>query len=232
MVEPTARDLMTTDLLTITPDTRVMAIVRLLEDHGVSALPVMSAGGALLGLVTLADLTTRLSPQREEAPSWLRALFGNAEKSAERYARTHGSVAEEVMSTDFVTVSPDAPVSEIAATLERTGMRRALVMAQRRLVGMISRSDLLRAVTSPEFEPADLSDDRVRTAVMAAMRRQWWADPVNTQVEVHDGIVEFGGYTRGQEVRRALRVLAQHVPGVKGVRDCTKPMSLHAPVMF
>lgn len=231
MTEPTARDLMTADLVTIGPDMPVMAVIRLLNHRGISAVPVM-AGGALLGLVTLADLTARLASPRDATPSWLEWLFGNPERSAERYARIHGFVAEEVMSTDFATVPPDAPASMVATTLERTGMRRALVMEQGRLLGLVSRSDLLRAITAPEQEPADLPDGRVRLAVIAAIRREWWADPVNTQVEVHDGIVEFIGIAPGWEVRRALRVLAERVPGVKGVRDRTEPMPPYAPVMF
>ncbi|WP_255569548.1 CBS domain-containing protein [Neoroseomonas alba] len=224
MTEPTARDLMTRAVITIPPDMPVMGIVQLLAYRGISAVPVTRADGRLLGLVSLADLTARLSASAPEHRSWLRWLFTDPVRSADRYARIHGFVAEEVMATDIVTVPPDAPASEIAATLERKGLRRVLVTVGDRLQGVVTRSDLLPAVISRETEPADLPDTRIRSAILAAMRREDWADPFYTHVEVHDGIVEFFGFTPGPAVQRALRVLAEQVPGVKGIRDRTEIM--------
>lgn len=232
MTEPTARDLMTRAVVTIPPDMPVMMIVQLLADRGISAVPVTDADGALLGLVSLADLTIRLAEPGSESPSWLSWLFADPARSADRYARAHGFIAEEVMTTDFVNVPPDAPASVIAATLERKGIRRVLVTEDGRLHGVVTRSDLLPAVISRETEPADLSDSRIRAAILAAMRHEDWADPFFTHVEVHDGVVEFIGFTAGPAVRRALRVLAEQVPGVKGVRDRTEIMLISDQVML
>jgi CBS domain-containing protein len=209
-----------------------MSIVQLLADRAISAVPVTQVDGTLLGLVSLADLTTRLSASGTEHPSWLRWLFADPARSADRYARAHGFIAEEVMTTDIVTVPPDAPASVIAATLERKGIRRVLVTSDGRLQGVVTRSDLLRAVTSRVTEPAELPDNRIRAAIVAAMRREDWADPFYTHVEVHDGIVEFLGFTPGPAVQRALRVLAEQVPGVKGVRDRTEIMLMSDQVML
>jgi len=232
MTEPRARDLMTREVVTIPPDMPVPAIARLLALRGISAVPVVEADGELLGLVTLADLTSRLAAPPQATPSWLRWLFADPAKSADRYARTHGFVAEEVMSTDIVAVPPDAPASEIATTLERKGIRRVLVTEHGRLCGVVSRSDLLRVVTNRETERVELPDGRIRAAVIAAMRREDWADPFHTHVEVRDGIVEFLGFTPGREVQRALRVLAEQVPGVKGVRDRTEPIMPYDQVLL
>lgn len=232
MTEPTARDLMTRAVVTIPPNMPVMSIVQLLADRAISAVPVTQVDGTLLGLVSLADLTTRLSASGTEHPSWLRWLFADPARSADRYARAHGFIAEEVMTTDIVTVPPDAPASVIAATLERKGIRRVLVTSDGRLQGVVTRSDLLRAVTSRVTEPAELPDNRIRAAIVAAMRREDWADPFYTHVEVHDGIVEFLGFTPGPAVQRALRVLAEQVPGVKGVRDRTEIMLMSDQVML
>ncbi len=224
MTEPIARNLMTTDVVTIPPDMPVTSIARLLADRGISGVPVLDADGALLGLVTLADLVTRLSHATHTVPPWLRWLFADTAKAADHYARTHGFVAEEVMTSDVVTVPPDTSASAIAETLERKGIRRVLVTERGQLRGVVSRSDLLRAVTSQETEMAELPDGRIRVAVVAAMRREPWADPFRTLVEVHDGIVEFHGFAPGPAVQRALRVLAEQVPGVKGVSDHTEPL--------
>lgn len=219
-----ARDLMTAEVVTIPPDMPVAAIARLLARHAITAVPVVDEDGAPLGLVTAADLTFRLSAPPADAPSWLRWLLADPSSAASRYARAHGFVAEDVMSLGIDAVPPDMPASGIAAMLERKGIRRVLVTEHGRLLGIVSRSDLLRAVTGETVDCADLPDARIRTAVLAAMRRESWADIFRTQVEVHDGIVEFLGFAAGCEVQRALRVLAEHVPGVKGVRNRTEPI--------
>lgn len=220
-----ARDLMTTRVVTVPPDMAVEAIARLLAGHGITAVPVVDGHDALLGLVTAADLTCRLSAPLPETPSWLRWLLADPSKAAIRYARAHGFVAEDVMSLDPDTVPPDMPAAGIAAIFERKGIRRVLVTEEQRLLGIVSRSDLLRAVTGETVErPVELPDTRIRTAILAAMRRESWADVFYTHVEVHDGIVEFHGFAPGREVQRALRVLAEHIPGVKGVLDRTEPI--------
>ena len=224
MTEPRACDLMTRTVVTIPPDMPVTAIARILADRGISAVPVVGDDGALLGLVSLADLTTRLAAPPTTISPWLRWLFADPARSADRYARAHGFVAEEVMTTDIVAVPPDTPASVIAATLERKAIRRVLITERDRLCGMVTRSDLLCAVTSQETEAAELPDSRIRAAIVAAMRNEDWADTFHTHVEVHDGIVEFIGFTVSPQVQRALRVLAEQVPGVKGVRDRTEIM--------
>lgn len=227
-----ARDLMTTRVVTVPPEMPVEAIARLLAGRGITAVPVLDRDGALLGLVTAADLTCRLSPTAEEGSSWLRRLLADPSKAAIRYARAHGFVAEDVMSREIDAVPPDMPAAGIAALLERRGIRRVLVTENGGLLGIVSRSDMLRAVTGESVEPADLPDARIRAAILAAMRRESWVDLFHTQVEVHDGIVEFHGFAQGQEVQRALRVLAGHVPGVKGVLDRTEPILPYDQVML
>lgn len=219
-----ARDLMTAEVVTVPPDMAVEAIAQLLARHAITAVPVVGRHGALVGLVTAADLTCRLSAPSPQEPSWLRWLLADPSRDAIRYARAHGFVAEDVMSLEIDTVPPDLPAAGIAAMFERRGIRQVLVTEHGRLLGIVSRSDLLRAVTGEAVEFADLPDARIRTAILAAMRRESWADLFHTQVEVHDGIVEFHGFAPGREVQRALRVLAEHVPGVKGVRDRTEPI--------
>src|SRR4051812_29734331 len=146
MNEPLARSLMTSQVTTIPPEMPVADIARLLAEHGISAVPVVAMDGSLLGLVTEADLICRLAAQLDGAPSWLGALFADPAKAAERYARAHGFIAEEVMTTEVVTIPPDMPAAEIAATLERHRIRRVLVVERGRLLGVVSRRDLLRVV--------------------------------------------------------------------------------------
>lgn len=224
MTAPRARDLMTPEVVTVPPGMPVESVAHLLARRGITAAPVVDEEGGLLGLVTAADLTCRLAEAPDAAPAWLRWLFADPSRAAIRYARAHGFVAEDLMSIEVDAVAPDTPAAEIATLLERKGIRRVLVTEDGHLRGIVSRSDLLRAVTGETTEAADLPDARIRAAVLAAMRREPWADTFHTLVEVHDGIVEFHGFAPGREVQRALRVLAEHIPGVKGVRDLTEPL--------
>ena len=153
-------------------------------------------------------------------------MFGDPGAEADRYARTHGITAAEVMTERVVTVGEEATAAHIAHLMEERGIRRVLVVEGGRLRGIVSRADLLRALVAPRQAAEDaLSDEEIRRAVLAAMREEsTWADTFNTLVEVKDGVVTFHGFARNDAVRRALHVLAENVPGVKGVVDDTRPM--------
>lgn len=219
-----ARDLMTPDVVTVPPETPVMAMARLLADRGISAVPVVDAAGAVLGIVTEADLIRRLAGEEDKPSSWFGALFADPASQAERFARTHGVTAKDLMTEKVVTVGPDTSAAHIAHMMEEQKIRRVVVLEGDKLKGIVSRADLLRALVAPAHEDAELSDERVRRAVMAAMKKEAWTDTFYTMVEVHDGVVTFHGFRRSEVVQKALRVLAENVPGVKSVVDDTQPM--------
>jgi CBS domain-containing protein len=219
-----ARDLMTPDVVTVPPETPVLTIARMLADRGISAAPVVDAQGQVAGVVTEGDLIRRLAGEADRPAGWFARLFSNQERDAERYARTHGVTARDVMTADVVAVDPDTLASAVAHLMEERGIRRVVVTQEGRLKGIVSRADLLRALVAPPQEAGQLSDERIRRAVLAAMKKEPWADTFYTMVDVHDGTVEFHGFSRSAAVQRGLRVLAENVPGVKGVVDSTQPM--------
>jgi CBS domain-containing protein len=219
-----ARDLMTQDVVTVPPETPVLSIARLLADRGISAVPVVDRDGRVCGVVTEADLIRRLAGEEDKPAGWFTSLFANQERDADRYARTHGVTARDVMTASVVSVDPDALASAVAHLMEERGIRRVLVVQDGRLKGLVSRADLLRALVAPAPEEGELSDDRIRRAVVAAMKREPWADTFYTLVDVKGGVVEFHGFARSAAVQRGLRVLAENVPGVRGVNDQTQPM--------
>lgn len=227
MTNLTARDLMTPDVVTVPPETPVLAMARLLADRGISAVPVVDGQGKLLGIVTEGDLIRRLAGEEDRPQSWLASLFADPAQQAERFARTHGSTAQDVMTQSVVAVPPDTPASRIAHLMEEHSIRRVLVTEEGRLRGLVSRADLLRALVAPPHEDASCPDERIRRAVLAGMRKEPWADTFYTMVEVRDGVVEFHGFSRSEAVKRALRVLAENVPGVKRVEDKTQPMPVY-----
>jgi CBS domain-containing protein len=222
---PTARDLMTSRVQTVPPSAPVTDIARLLCDRGISAVPVVDTHGAVLGVVTEADLIRRLAGRQDAPIGWFRSLFIDPASRAERYARTHGAVASDIMTEGAITVSPFATAAEVAHMMEQRNVRRLLVTEGGRLVGLISRADLLRALMASAKAPEEgLPDERIRIAVIEAMKNEPWADGTFTAVVVKEGVVTFEGYSQHEGIKRGLHVLAMSVHGVKGVVDNTQPL--------
>ena len=224
MATPTARDLMTPDVLSVPPETPILALAQLMAERHISAVPVLSKEGELLGVVSEADLIRRLADEEEKSPSWFAGLFADPVAQAERYARVHGAKAADVMTTEIVAVAPEDSAAKIAKTMEDKHVRRVLVVKDGKLMGIVSRADLLRALVAPPGAAQGGSDEQIRRAVVAAMRKEPWVDTFHTVIEVKDGVVEIHGFSRSAAVQRALRVLAEGVPGVKEVKDMTQPM--------
>ncbi|GIX08819.1 CBS domain-containing protein [Elioraea sp.] len=216
-----ARDLMTPDVVTVAPNTPVMGVARLLAERHISGVPVTDADRRILGVVTEGDLIKQVSGRHDETPGFFKSLFADPARMAQQYLKSHGRTAADIMTPNPLTVTEDTPAGEIAELLDKEHVRRVFVTRDGRLVGVVSRADLLRALVSPPSATTggDTSDEGIYRAIMAEMRKQPWASTFYTTVVVKDGVVEFYGYCGTDEYRRALRVLAEGVPGVKRVED-------------
>ncbi|MBP0447865.1 CBS domain-containing protein [Roseomonas sp. SSH11] len=225
-----ARDLMDPDVVTVPPGVPAADIARMFADRGISTVAVVDHQGALEGIVTEADLIRRLVDEDERPRAgWLTRVLANPNIAAERYARSHGRTAGDLMTKKVVTVGPEDSAAHIARLMEEHKIRRVLVTTAGRLLGLVSRSALVRALVEPASGlTVELSDEDIRRAVLAAMRREEWANTGNIAVGVREGVVEFSGYRQTETIGRALRVLAENVPGVKQVVDRT----LLPPVVF
>lgn len=220
MTQLTARDLMTPDVVSVPPETPVLAVARLLSERGISAVPVLGASGEVLGVVTEADLIRRLAGEEDAKPGWFASLFVDPAAEAERFAKTHGVRAKDIMTETVLTVGEGDTAAHIAHLMEERNIRRVFVVTDGRLRGIVSRADLLRALVSPPTTaPSDTSDEGIYRTVLNEMKKQPWASTFYTTVVVKDGVVEFYGYCGSDDYRRALRVLAEGVAGVKGVED-------------
>jgi CBS domain-containing protein len=220
-----ARDLMTREVATVRPDLPVTALARLLADRGISSVPVIGPAGELIGIVTEADLLRRLAGEEDKPVSWLGRLFGDTTRQAERYARTHGLLARDVMTTSLVTVGPDATAAHCAHLMEQHRIKRLPVLSEGQLVGLVSRTDLLRAVLTPPEKTGDgaTRDDAIRQALRREMREQPWTDTAYVFADVQDGVVTLHGFIRSEQVRRAMHVLAERIDGVRQVEDKLQP---------
>ncbi len=224
IANPTAATLRTKGVVTVLADTPVREIALILAERGISAVPVVDTTGAVLGLVTEADLVRRLAGMADAPTGWLSAIFTDPVARAERYARTHGATARDIMTENVVSVGEAATAAEIAHLMEDRNIRRVLVLRDGQLAGVVSRADLLRALTIAQDDEAGVPDERIRVAVTEAMRRESWASGFYTTLNVKDGVVTFEGFCQAPGTRRGMHVLALTVPGVRGVVDNTVPM--------
>lgn len=223
-----ARDLMSTNLVLVSPETPVAAVADLLASRGISAVPVVGGDGRPLGIATEGDLIRRLADRPQGAWTWFLDLFRDPSQQARRFAKAHGATARDVMSAELVTVEESTPAEEIARLMERHKIRRVPVVREGRLVGLVSRADLLRAILRPPQQaPAAVKDDaEILRAVIARMRTQPWTDTFWVYPHVENGVVTLYGYARSDAMRDGLRVLAGEVPGVRSVQDKMEPMPL------
>jgi CBS domain-containing protein len=215
-----AADVMTRNVVTVTPDTDVAEVARLMLEKRISGVPVVE-NGAPVGIITESDLLRRPETGTEwHAPRWLELFLSRSSVAAD-YVRTHARTALDVMTKGLVTVSEDTPVSEIAELMEQHRIKRVPVLAQDgRIIGIVSRVNLLQGLASAVHQPLAASDDeRIRDELLAELGHESWAsiDPDNVIVE--DGMVHLWGIVRSPEVRKAMVVAARNIPGVKDVVD-------------
>jgi CBS domain-containing protein len=229
-----AKDLMSTSLVVVPPETPVAAVAELLAARGISAVPVVDETGKPLGIVTEGDLIRRLAEEPRGPLTWFLDLFRDPAPQAQRFAKAHGKTARDVMTRDLVTAPEDATAERVSQLMEAHGIRRVPVVRDGKMVGLVSRADLLRAILRPPAlapVPAPEDDRATLRAVIAAMREQPWTDTFWVYPDVAGGVVTLYGFARSGAVREGLRVLAQEVPGVKSVVDRLEPMPLVVRVM-
>ncbi|MGH7369638.1 MAG: CBS domain-containing protein [Candidatus Methylomirabilaceae bacterium] len=215
-----AKDIMTTKVVAVGPEMPVNAVAALLLDRHISAVPVIDDERRLLGIVSEGDLMRRgeAAPRR----SWWLTLFGEAEEMAREFVKTHGLRAKDVMTREVVTVTEGTSVADIAAVLEARGFKRVPVVRDGRLVGIVSRADLLRAMAARGIKPMvpeAVDDEKIRTELLAKLAREPWADTHLLSVVVDQGMVHLWGMIRSEAERRAMVVAAETIPGVRGVED-------------
>lgn len=216
-----ARDIMTRDVCTITPTTQIDQIAALLLGRRISAAPVVDEQGHVLGIVSEGDLMRRTESGTERHRSWWLQLIVDPDTLASEYVKSHAVQAKDIMTRHVASVSPDAALADIADILESRAIKRVPVVDKGRLVGIISRADLLRALMSGAKSPATggADDHAIRENLRTRMRAEPWVQSLYINTVVENGIVSLYGIVASAQQRQALRVLAETVPGVREVKD-------------
>jgi CBS domain-containing protein len=214
-----AHDVMTWGAITVEPEASATRAVRLMLQNNISGLPVVDDKGQLVGMVTEGDFLRRgeLGTQRRR-PRWLEFLVGPGRLAAE-YVQSSGRKIAEIMTPEPKTISPETPLDEVVSLMERHSIKRLPVVQDGKLVGIVSRANLLHALASVAREiKAPAGDDAtIREQILAECAKQPWAPQVN--VVVRDGVVSLWGAITDERERQAFIVAAENVSGVKAVHD-------------
>ncbi len=225
-----AMDIMTTDVITVDPDMTVQDLAKLLAERGISGAPVVDASGRLVGIVSEGDLLHRVEigtarRHRERRRSWWLDDF--ASDLARDYIRSHGRTVKDIMTRDVVTVTEDTDLGEVAALLEAKRIKRVPITRDGKVIGIITRANLVRALASTKSTPPPQGEDddrTIRARILAELGREEWAKVWPEDIIVRDRVVHFWlSSDEPEEQKQALRVAAETIPGVRTVEEHVVP---------
>jgi len=223
-----AMDVMTTDVITVDPDMTIQALAALLAERGISGAPVVDSSGRLVGIISEGDLLHRAeigTARRHHVRrrSWWLDQFASNAARAREYVRSHSRTVKDAMTHDVVTVTEDADLADVATLLEAKRIKRVPVMRDGKVVGIISRANIVRAVGATKETPpreSEGNDRSIRARLLADLGREEWARMWPEDIIVRDGIVHLWiSADEPPEKRQALRVAAERIPGVRGVME-------------
>jgi CBS domain-containing protein len=216
-----AQDIMTQYVISVSPEDTIETAVQRMIDERISGLPVIDSSGRLVGMVTEGDFLRRAETETERRrPRWLEILLGPGKMAAE-YVHTHGRKVSEIMTPDPLTVTEDTPLEELVGIMEKRQVKRLPVLRDGKVVGIVSRRNLVHALAalSPAAAPSSLDDQAIRDNVLRAIESQKWAPAASINVIVRDGVVDLWGTVTDDRERQALVVAAENTHGVKAVKN-------------
>ncbi|HAA45249.1 MAG: conserved hypothetical protein with CBS domain [Halomonas sp. 54_146] len=215
-----AIDIMTPSVVSVGPDAEVRDIAQLLLKHRISAVPVVDGEHRVVGIVSEGDLMRRVKDNHKQGQSWWLSLF-SAGKNPADYVKLHGRKAHEVMTPNPMTVEENTPIHTIARMLEKHHIKRVPVLRDGKLVGIVSRANLLQgianAVVAPTQSPTD--DRQIREAILKEVENNTGVHTQSISVIVDGGVVEIWGLVESPEQKQAVTVAAENVHGVTKVEN-------------
>ncbi len=219
-----AGQIMTPRPVTVTPGASIAEAAQLMLEHRISGLPVTDGKGALMGIITEGDLLRRAEIGTERHRSrWLELLLGPG-RLAQDYVDVHARKVADAMTAEVVTISPRQSLESVVELMEQHRVKRLPVVTHGRLVGIVSRADLVRAlvrVLSQKALPDNVkrSDTEIRNAILHILDKELWGPRFSVDVDVENGTVYLHGAVADDRERTAVAVAAENVPGVRAVRN-------------
>jgi CBS domain-containing protein len=230
-----AKDVMTTEVVTVSPETTVQDLAKILSEKGISGTPVVDADQRLVGIVSEGDLLHRAETGTERRVqrrrSWWLESIAAEQEMARDYVKAHGRTVADIMTREVITAEETTDLADLAMLLETRRVKRVPVVSGGKLVGIVSRANLVRALATTSSAPkivADTDDRTIREQLLAELRRQQWANIWAADIMVRDRVVHvWFSADESEAERQAVRVAAENVPGVRRFEEHIVP----APVM-
>jgi len=222
-----AADVMTSDVITVGEDASVQEVARLMAEHGISAVAVVDRESRVVGMVSEGDLLHRAETGTERRRSWWLEMVASTNQLAGEYVKSHSGSVKDVMTHDVISVTEETTVADIAILLETNRIKRVPVLRDGRLVGIVSRANLVQALAmtiSEQPSGAEAADRTIRDQFLAELKAQKWAEVSPANITVKDGVVHLWSSYYSDQEKRALVVAAESIPGVRRVEDHMRPV--------
>ena len=222
-----AMDVMTSKVITVDENASVTTVAKLLAERGISAVPVVDSENRVIGMVSEGDLLHRAETGTERRQSWWLEMMASTNRLAGDYIKSHSGNVKDVMTRDVLSVTETTSVADIAILLETNRIKRVPVLRDGKLVGIVSRANLVRALAMTINEPTSSTeaDDRtIRDKLLAELKVQRWAEVAPANITVKDGVVHLWSSYLSEQEKRALVVAAENIPGVRRVEDHLRPV--------
>ncbi len=215
-----AKDIMTTPVVSVSDTSTVQEVATILLERRISAVPVIDSSGNVVGIVSEGDLMHRAEAGTGRHRSWWLSLFADKRTLAHEFVKEHSRKVSDVMTRNVVTAAPEAQLSVIAHVLEKNRIKRVPIIEDGKLVGIVSRANLLRALATLQESKSTFSveDSAIREAILARLEKEPWS-PSMVNVTVQNGVVDIWGIANSESEKTAARVAAEVTKGVVAVKD-------------
>jgi len=216
-----AADVMVSAVISVRPNTRVEEVASILLANRISAVPVIDEQDELLGIVSEGDLMRRAEAGTERSRAWWLEYLTGKQVLAAEYVKSHSHKVTDVMTRAVITATPETPLGEIAVLLERNRIKRVPIVQNGKVVGIVSRANLLQALAgmpAKNAAAASAGDSQIRDEVLSRLNAQLWR-PSMLNVTVRDGTVDLWGFVTSDDEKKATRIAVESVPGVKTIND-------------
>jgi CBS domain-containing protein len=215
-----ARQIMTRQVITVTADAAIVdAAHKMLQNH-ISGLPVVNEVGNLIGIVSEGDFMRRgeIGTQKKRG-RWLKLLVSPG-KTATDFVHEQGRKVGEIMTPDPCTITEDTTLEDIVQLMEKNDIKRLPVLRGSEIVGIVTRSNLMQAVSGLARDIPDptADDNHIRDRIILSIEKNDWR-PLRLGVNVRNGIVHLNGVITDERSRQAIVVAAENVSGAKQVHD-------------
>ena len=216
-----AADVLGVNVVTAKTGWSVQQVAMVMLEKGISGLPVLDKDERVVGMVSESDLMRRADCGTGHRHSWWLRMFMGRDGLAQEYVKEHGRKVEDVMTSTVMTASPSTSLAEIAELLERNNIKRVPIVANGKLVGIVSRANVVQAVASclRNDNSTNQPDAGLREAILARFKNEPWAQTCLINVTVNQGTADLWGVAESEAQKKAFRVAAEATPGICAVND-------------